>query len=53
MKSATDNMSQMISDLLKYATTENALNLEAISFSKIINVAVNNLNADIEKQTLK
>jgi len=49
VKSATDNMSQMISDLLKHATTENALNIEAISFSNVINVAVNNLKADIEK----
>lgn len=53
VKSATDNMSQMISDLLKHATTENALNFAPVSFSKIINDAVKNLKADIESTNTK
>jgi len=53
VKSTTDNMSQMISDLLSHATTENKLNLVPISFGKIIKTALNNLNAEIEKTKAK
>jgi len=41
-------MSQMISDLLNHATTENEINIAPVSFRKIVDAALSNLKVDIE-----